>query len=67
MSLELTPHGAYGKRPLRGGCLRGVQPDGAEYVAWPGDPIFSTATMVATHFWSDTLQRWERINLEDAE
>jgi hypothetical protein len=42
-------------RPLRGGCLRAELPDGSETVSWPGDVMFSSVTMCATHYWSESL------------
>ncbi len=48
----------YEGRALRGGCLKVQKPDGSFYVVWPHDSLYSTATMAATHYWSETLRTW---------
>lgn len=54
-------------RALRGGCLKIVGPDGTFYVFWPGDSLYSSATMAATHYWSERTRGWEPITYEAAE
>lgn len=47
----------------RAGALRYTDTDGVEHYANPGDPLFSTVTMLATEFWSEGAG-WQRIHVE---
>lgn len=40
--------------------LRYIDEAGKEHIAGPHDPMYSTLTMLATHYWKDG--KWELIN-----
>lgn len=43
---------------LRGGSLKFKDKDGAWVRANPGDPMYSTVIMFATHMWDADAGRW---------
>lgn len=46
---------------LRGGCVKAVIPGGEEFIACPGDPMYSTITMGYTHFWNEEINDWQPV------
>lgn len=56
---------AESKNRPRAGALMFVDTEGKEQWANPGDPLFSTVTMAATHVWED--EKWVRIYGDEPE
>lgn len=49
-----TPHecaSIVGMKDYKPGSLKVVREDGSEWTCQPGESLFSTATMIATHYW----------------
>lgn len=47
--------------PPREGTLMYKDSDGITHTCAPGSPLFSTVTMLATHYWSEKEQDWVMI------